>query len=94
MAKFVEALIWLGIGTSGGLVFAVIFYLIARYLNTRDDRKEAKKAGTTPAGKSAHPLGAYSPECVEGVFSEVLSSPHYVTFVVTPGRRSSGRVAL
>ena len=43
MAEFVEGLIWLGIGTGGGLVFAVIFYLIARYLNTRDDRKEAKK---------------------------------------------------
>jgi hypothetical protein len=45
MTGFVEALIWLGIGTSGGLVFAVIFFLIARYLNTSDDRKEAKKGG-------------------------------------------------
>jgi hypothetical protein len=45
MAEFVEFLIWLGIGTSGGLVIAVIFYLIVRYLNTRDERKEAKKGG-------------------------------------------------
>jgi hypothetical protein len=45
MTEFVESLAWLGIGTSGGLVFAVIFYLIARYLDTRDDRKEAKKGG-------------------------------------------------
>ena len=45
MTGFVEPLTWLGIGTSGGLVFAVIFYLIARYLDTRDDRKEAKKGG-------------------------------------------------
>ncbi len=45
MAEFVEFLIWLGIGTSGGLIFAVIFYLIARYLNARDARKEAKKGG-------------------------------------------------
>ena len=45
MAEFVGFLIWLGIGTSGGLVIAVIFYLIARYLNTRDERKEAKKGG-------------------------------------------------
>ncbi len=65
MTEFVEGLIWLGIGTSGGLVFAVIFYLIARYLNTRDDRKEAKRAGTTPAGESAHPLEAYSPNVGE-----------------------------
>jgi hypothetical protein len=36
MAEFVGSLIWLGIGTSGGLVFAVVFYLIARYLNTRE----------------------------------------------------------
>ena len=50
MAEFVEGLIWLGIGTSGGLVFAVIFYLIARYLNARDDRKEAKKDGHYSGG--------------------------------------------
>ena len=42
MKEFIEFLIWLGIGTSGGLIIAVIFYLIARYLNARDDRKEAK----------------------------------------------------
>jgi hypothetical protein len=42
MTEFVEFLIWMGIGTSGGLVIAVIFYLITRYLNARDDRKEAK----------------------------------------------------
>jgi hypothetical protein len=35
----------MGIGTSGGLVIAVIFYLITRYLNARDDRKEAKTGG-------------------------------------------------
>jgi hypothetical protein len=45
MTGFVEPLIWLGVGTIWGLVFAVIFYLIARYLNTRDDRKGAKKGG-------------------------------------------------
>ena len=50
MAEFVDALIWLGIGTGGGLVSAVIFYLIARYLNTRDDRKEAKKGGHYSGG--------------------------------------------
>ena len=43
MTEFVESLIWMGIGASGGLVIAVIFYLIARYLNARDDRKEAKR---------------------------------------------------
>ena len=50
MTEFVESLAWLGIGTSGGLVFAVIFYLIARYLNTRDDRKGAKKGGHQSGG--------------------------------------------
>ena len=50
MAGFVESLMWLGIGTSGGLVFALVFYLIARYLNTRDDRKEAKKGGHYSGG--------------------------------------------
>jgi hypothetical protein len=45
MTGFVESLMWLTIGTSGGLVFAAIFYLITRYLNTRDDRKGAKKGG-------------------------------------------------
>jgi hypothetical protein len=71
MTGFVEPLIWLGVGTIWGLVFAAIFYLIARYLDTRDARKGAKKGGTNPAGKSAHPLGAYSPECVEEVFCEL-----------------------
>jgi len=50
MAEFVEALIWMGIGTSGGLVFAVIFYLIARYLNARDNRKKAKRGGHYSGG--------------------------------------------
>jgi hypothetical protein len=45
MTGFVEPLIWLGVGTIWGLVFAAIFYLITRYLNTRDDRKGAKKGG-------------------------------------------------
>ena len=45
MAEFVEALIWLCIGMSGGLVFAVIFYLIARYLNTRDAKKGGHYSG-------------------------------------------------
>jgi hypothetical protein len=71
MTEFVEFLIWMGIGTSGGLVIAVIFYLIGRHLHTRDDRKEAKKGGTYPAGESAHPLGACSPNLVEGAFGEL-----------------------
>jgi hypothetical protein len=50
MTEFVESLIWMGIGTSGGLVIAVIFYLISRHLNTRDDRKEAKKGGHLSGG--------------------------------------------
>jgi heme/copper-type cytochrome/quinol oxidase subunit 2 len=50
MTGFVEPLIWLGVGTIWGLVFAAIFYLIARYLNTRDDRKGAKKGGHQSGG--------------------------------------------
>jgi hypothetical protein len=50
MTEFLEFLIWLGIGTSGGLIIAVIFYLIARYLNARDDRKEAKTGGHSSGG--------------------------------------------
>ena len=50
MTGFVESLMWLTIGTSGGLVFAAIFYLIARYLNARDARKGAKKGGHPSGG--------------------------------------------
>ena len=35
---------------------------------------------------------AYSPKCVEGLFSEVRSSLHLVTVVVTLGRRCYCRV--
>ena len=45
MTEFVEFLIWMGIGTSGGLVIALVFYLVARFLNARDDKKEAKRGG-------------------------------------------------
>jgi hypothetical protein len=48
MTEFLEFLIWLSIGTSGGLVIAIIFYLIARYLNARDDGKDAKTGGPSP----------------------------------------------
>jgi hypothetical protein len=50
MTEFLEFLIWLSIGTSGGLVIAVIFYLIARYLNARGDGKEAKMGGHSSGG--------------------------------------------
>jgi hypothetical protein len=36
--KLIENLVWFGIGTSGGLVFAVFFYLIAVALNARDKK--------------------------------------------------------
>jgi hypothetical protein len=71
MTEFLDFLIWMGIGASGGLVIAVISYLIARHLNTRDDRKEAKREGTYPAGESANPLGPYSPNLAEGEFCEL-----------------------
>jgi hypothetical protein len=45
MTEFLEFLIWMGIGTSGGSVIAGIFCLVARYLHARDDRKEAKTGG-------------------------------------------------
>jgi hypothetical protein len=36
----IEHLVWFGIGTAGGLAFAVFFYLIAVALNARDKKKD------------------------------------------------------
>ncbi len=39
-SRLIENLVWFGIGTAGGLVFAVFFYLIAVALNARDKKKD------------------------------------------------------
>jgi hypothetical protein len=50
MTGILEFLIWMGIGTGGGLVIAVIFFIIARYLNARDHGKKAKTGGRSSGG--------------------------------------------
>lgn len=40
----------MGIGTGGGLVIAVIFFVIARYLNAKDAGKEAKPGERSSGG--------------------------------------------
>ncbi len=50
MTEILEFLIWMGIGTGGGLVIAGIFFVIARYLNAKDDGKEAKTGERSSGG--------------------------------------------